>query len=693
VKIIQVGIRSTVVAIASLVSTAIISEAAFAEGSVNPLRELKGELCEKHHILGTKDPKKSVDVYGRTLPGSDKQEYLAVSRDHILTLLTKKTAFEMNMRQHGDHTYRHALIMTLVPCVTFVPPEKQQDEPARPPHSSKPKINITQCKALAALPNVSPEERFSENAGALVIRRSLLRLFEAAERGGTKEFAVIVTENVLKGHSETPVYRPLVSQLDDDIALAEYLNAPSNHEPFAVVCTKPSYPNKKDELDSPSKPTIYAHVENVRPKPVVRKFNAIKPVTDFNIVWTPARTLAHGWQPDGKNVPVERYPNRCRPNSHTKCKLKVTPSVKFVLVKDSSQFVSGEEGASFGTTVPRDTNGAKTTNANDVKFEADAALGLRFQSSRKESRTFNGEKNSSVQISTVDKFAATPFVSIKQTNPKQIYITSAPGTTLETAQKTIAYAEMAAGVRFEFQGEYFRRENLKGADTFANLTTGQFLDGQRYTAPGWSLALSGEYIGDNYNLQSASRIAFEVSPPANIFFNAPGYRRPYALDSRTRRRPSSNTMAQDQVTWLDSLITGLHLKWDAQMALEYLDFSRRPRDFEALPEIDPATGILGIAYKDSFPEYGLVGTNLSIELSKRGFLGLKSDSADMSLKLQHIYRDSLGSKESSERWEATWKITDPIESKRSIELTYSDGEDYRSTQEDESLSIKVSAKY
>ena len=618
---------------------------AFADGSINLLHEIETKKCS-----ATSKP--SSDFYSRDF---GTETLRTVSRDKILSTLVEKNALKIDVAKYGDLPYRDALIAMLVPCAAdnlkkSADAKILSGTDAEQNRKNRLEGQITACEAFAKLPQVSPELRFKGKPGALAIRRSLLRLFEATQRGGTKKFSVRLDRTT---YPPGQTYRPLVSQLDDDKTLLHYLNAKVGQEPFALVC------NPENEDD---------------PAPTV---------TDFNVVWTPARFLAKEREvSDGPSKLHDKCYSRGSVTPECKGKWKLTQ--KIVLVKDAGQFVKQDEGATFGTAIPRDLTDAddpEITNPSDTQLKASAAIGWRLQLTWTDTHKFKpaGANVPPVEITSTDKFGIIPYVSIEQTNPVQKYLALDKDQAVIIAKKTIAYAEMAAGLRLEYQGEYFRKDQDAGDYSRPN----------RYTAPGLSWSLSGELITDNYNLQSASRIAFEISPPAGMIGNPPGYRRDFPIDVLNRKSEART----DGVNWWESAFSGLYLNWDAQIALEYLDFSRRPRDFGEPPELNPETGVFGIAYKDSFPEYGLIGTNLQVQLTKRGHLGLFDDPKEASLSIRHIYRDSLSSSESSERWQAKFKITDPMESKRSVALVYTDGEDYTSTQEEETLGIEISAKY
>ena len=237
---------------------------------------------------------------------------------------------------------------------------------------------------------------------------------------------------------------------------------------------------------------------------------------------------------------------------------------------------------------------------------------------------------------------------------------------------------MALGARFDYEQTSNRR-------TLYSESTGEnYLRDAGRAYPGWKIGFVYEGLTDNYNLWSAQRAGLEVSPPA--WFRTPGYRSKFAFDalSRDRIKPGDLKEATKR-SWIDGISNGWFFEWDGALALDYVDYSRLPRKFD---ENFP------LVTRTDTPEYGLYGANLEFAFTKRNLFGVSSDDFWLSFETDYTYRDGFDDDSRTTNFvEFSLKFQDQAETKRYIGLTYKDGFNYRTQEEEDLFGLEFGAKY
>lgn len=519
----------------------------------------------------------------------------------------------------------------------------------------------------------APDLRFSKTSNNYFIRQSLLALFQSSEYGKRNNHVVLREEwdvtlslppkpnsdpNTSKqalqtlNYSESR-YRPLVDQFEDDLMLILYLLG----EPaFEVV-------KEDDNVRSLSANNTNEAAFDFRGK------RFVPPVlTGF------ASPLDRGATFIQNAAKPKKFENPPQLTPLIRTPLTSSATLRLAVLKSPEEFSKSakkQEGAKIGTTIDGTGDGS-VLDDDKPTLTADMAIGAPYKWTRtyayNEGRVFNPEKT---------ELVITPFLSIDadpQTVKRLIDVNG-----VATAQdQIIDSATLAAGLRIDYEQTDERRSSGEDAQE------GRYLSDAGRDRPGVRIGFVYEGLTDNYNLWSAQRASLQVSPPS--FLLTPGYRSPFPLDSLTRDRVTADRpLSSTRRTWLDGISNGWYFEWDFAGALDYIDYSRLPRKFdENFPNL----------INDEAPEFGLFGGDLEFKLSKRNLFGGPNDTSWMSFEVDYTYRDGFESDtRATNHVEFSAKISDPLNDKRFFGLTYKDGFNYRTQEEDDQIGFEIGAKY
>lgn len=518
---------------------------------------------------------------------------------------------------------------------------------------------LRRCHKAAQGNIKAPDLRFAKKEKALYQRQSLLALFQSAEYGKRNGYVVLrqdwSTPFPDGSKVEAKTFRPLVNQLDDDVALIRFLyNKPSfevskETEILRLLASDDTIETATN-VTLPSGETVLKPIMTGYASPFDRVWSVVSKADDTIEIENPPSILPTIWEP--------------KTNKATLQLAVLASSAEFAKSADK------QEGAKIGTT--RDGSGDGSVLEDDKPtITADIAIGLPYKWSREFGYTpsrFVPEK--------ID-FTVTPFLSVDAAPQTVTRLVTLNGETT-TPKQVIDAATIAAGIRFDYE------------QTSKRITPSDRAQGSNYLSvagrdiPGWRYALVYEGLTDNYNLWSAQRAALELSPPS--VFLTPGYRSAFPLDAFSRDPIAPNELEEaTKRNWIDGFTNGWYFEWDGAVALDYIDYSRLPRKLgEDYPNL----------IRDDVPEFGLYGGNLELKLTKRNLFGTPKNDYWASFEVDYTYREGFESQtRTTNHVELSLKLSDPQNSKRFIGLTYKDGFNYRTQEEDDQIGFEIGAKY
>lgn len=538
--------------------------------------------------------------------------------------------------------------------------------------------------------------------------------------------------------SSENVYVPVKSQMLDDAAIIAFFKSPN--PPFSFYCRNSVHlDSNKKEIKARS----YL-ASDIASGPKLLAAPVEKVVNDYDVVWGPARRLSKDffdrsecaysksdtqsaasspnpsdWTRSDKSgckapkawrpiVSVSKLPTSDL-GAYTQYERKSRIGVKFL--ESSTEFAKGDNasGLSLGTTLPQNADESKITNAGDTQFTAKAAMGLRFSREIKQkgysyfkpsgshAASDPAYKPCQVMPTPKDKphapetcliidrlesekvrtFTLTPYVAANLNPQAFTFVGEDEDGDPALLKRNIDYAELTGGVRFDFSESLMEGSLLtKDIGTHIDMqTSGRSL-------PGWRWGLAAEGITDNYNLFSAERVAFDVSPPAAWLGSwKHTYRSPFPLDAFWDKR-EINSRPGKAWTWWDNAWAGIYLSWDAAFALEHLNYSRLPFEFEPDLTVDEFIAGGGLPFQEDVIEGGLFGADISVSLSKHDFLSIGKDDIFGTIKIAHTNRQEFDGGRPANRWEAELKLVDPTsKDRRFISFKYEDGKNYRTSQD------------
>ncbi|WOR14762.1 hypothetical protein RYZ27_13355 [Hyphomonas sp. FCG-A18] len=622
---------------------------ASADNVRNPLYDLKSkDLCQYEEDNNGK-PKLSLpsDI---VLHKEDGQEYWVVRNEHILAALQERYDVSLSIKD---------LLKTKDPKLSL----KKLIAPCFAGEAT--------CEKDAVF--AADTVRFDGKDEAARMRRALLRLFKAAETGSANGFVVIATDweaetvwspdpkspdpklEEIQGKYKAINYRPMLNPGLDDHLIGHFIDAaePASYKdsPFIVLCRGGgSQDAPRVEVDQP----------NLFPKGAPRIENAITPSTRLDGVATEIAEL-------GKQRSMKWRNNKGWELNR-----------EFVLVGKTSDFAKSDaDGMEIGLTENIKDKGGEGTDA----IKANAAMGLKLSWSK------GGDQEKQTARQT---FSLTPFIAIDQSAAdfKQFEFTETGSIALDEnddpkiISSKVAFAEYSAGFRFDYE--------YTGAPRPESKYRGRNLSRQTsYTgtgAPGLRIGAIAERFTDNNNNQHGNRIGLEIAPPAR-FVPLPGYRQSLQLmDHDTTWAPSDKNRKQKRLG-LSHWLTGWSVKWDAELAIDYLTYDDAPLDFDTPVAFD----------RVGDTAYTAEGFNLSLDLSKQGLFGYQGDDGWLELSADYSWRDASDADsinfETPEKWELSAALNHPEMTGLSIGIDYELGQDFKTQKEFDLISLTLKAKY
>ena len=504
------------------------------------------------------------------------------------------------------------------------------------------------------------------------------------------------------------LYKVNQSRLWDDAMLIEYLYAEDETEPFPAYCRKRVLkPAPTSDTAAKQKTDKDKYIEFPKqktppvlaPDTVKTPFIALKEAPNASGLWDRASLIGRVVQDssndlfssEDKQFPELRKFATAQQNTYKRWKgtrsadidslpflIESKRTRQLRLLESPDQFIEDDpSGANFGTELPYGDDGG---DSGDTQLTATATLGYSLKSSRELSfvpgcKSKKCAKDASRKFTHSEVTSLTPYLAIDQSAQDLKFIAAGEDGTPETKSKSIALAKYAAGIRLDYKVTEIAAmgtgAHAPNADQFYRLGT---------TQPGTRGGVFIEVLEDNYNIASATRFGAYYSPPARIipFGLGKWYGRSYPADIYRNAAfdvPPSRPVERSIV---DDAMSGWFLSWDARGVVEYLDYSRAPRDFEANP-IDENGDFQSVRLlsQDKLVEFGNFGADLSLKLAKHNFLSLGKDDLAAELSAKYTTRAEFDDDDSLTYWELGLKLQDPTApKKRHWEIKYYDGEHY-----------------
>lgn len=618
---------------------------------------------------------------------------LRLKRDDVLKTAIGKNGLPPPKELTGaNKTYIDLLAEALVPCSA-----NAAHEPTVKPSLNSKMEACGKNSEDASLFQAGEAKRYGDDA-VLAIRQNLLRLFQSGSIGGTTH--LLVVRRIPKPDDVSPKYpldkdyRPLSNRSEDDLMLLRYLYAEEGKEPFQVFC--------KERIFKKGTSTLKVTFDkSALPADLQSAYVAEPPAPNAGGLWSKivgsTQKVKLGdsveYTVPQSDARVKEFDDIAKisdsqppvPDQVTWAGERST-SFQFVLAKSPGEFIKpSRAGAEFGTSLPRGKDDADLQNSGDLELTADAALGLHFRwsddikgkTSRKGGPEYKGSRI----------WAITPYASINQSTQK---LTFYEPPTFEAQTKKFAYAKMATGLRVDFQNTLppkpVRLNEL--VDPFSIQAAGlqrQGLGGGVYL----------EYIGDNHNIVSARRLGGYVSPPQSLFgsFFGAYYKKPFPMDSFMGARllePAPDAGPNERPFRVDDdFLSGWFLKWDVIGVVEDLDYSRLPRNFGPIPDMDePEYACWPLKCENKVVSGAVYGADLSLSIERYNLLSLGKEDLFASFTAKLKSRREFDGGNSSDLWDLTLKLQDPTSEKsRYWQIKYVIGEDYVTNTEEDQLSF------
>lgn len=645
-----------------------------------------------------------------------------VEPNHVLQNLLNRHPLKLNLTTARQEGFDEALLEAIAPC-----------------HS-----DLSKCWADAekAKAQPSPELRIdAANPEALRFRRSLLRLFEAAETGRANGFVVLredwleALEAKLNAELASEKGRELVARVSTELTvkLVVGLDAERASDLIAELMHEFADGEVDDEFDRSGKsiiekrrfsPTSYRPlVDEVLDDFLIREFVGGRP--SFAVVChtgeagrTPLRfsssdlpaialPVALAGSLAGDETPAKRSAlallsagntNSIRTSTRSEAfarglsqigSSQKTDLLKFpgykaerqlVLLKSPDDFAKGSgdaEAASVGAVFGGSNEGSALT--------VDAALGYRFKWSRDLTNAPLLEVAKSSRQSR--EFTLTPFASISQIPIDAVVLAPTAEDPSATDETSIGLATLSLGLRWDFDGA-----RIRPAGAWADVDETRVSLRPR---PTWKGTIVAEAFTDNFNQQNGTRLGLEISPWD--LFNVPGYRKPFDFDRADREFFSGSVRQQDPLGW-GHWTTGLIGTFNISAAVDQIDYTKAPLDFSTPFGGDRRTvvelGEITEGDRVTADEFFLYGANFNASLTKRNLFGAAADDGWVRLKIDYRVRDGFEGEFGTEDFLAlSATVKHPELSDLSFGIEYSEGLDFKSLQDADTLKFTLGAKY
>lgn len=553
----------------------------------------------------------------------DAASYWRVENDHIVDALMTYYGVQLSYSELRYGNAVNLLADKLAPCHTLDQSGSTRDE-----------THKKRCTADNI--RLADSVRFKDSMQFARMRRAIIKLFNAAETGAINDFFVLrknwqETTYILPcGDSHicnAMIYNPRKNEELNDILIGRFVAGLNS--PFEVYCA----------AGSGATPTATSPQALIDENGVSKAENAIH-------VSTPIDDIAEGLIQIGS----KQEPKFLTTKSH-----KAVSNL--ILVASSDDFAKVKpDGASVKLVANDQTNQDTVT--------ADAALGYRTQWTNKSS---DGDRQTT--------YTLTPFIGIDQSASDFTRFATAANDPNDTRVDKIAYAELLAGIRLDFEElgakQYFLKD-FRRRVSYAGTRR-----------PGWRLSGVFERFTDNYNQQHGERWGGEVSLPD--VFGLPGYRRRVELSAVDSGWASDKEIRKPKRLGLSHWATGWSANWDLEFAIDRLDYLSAPLNFDTP---DPAD----LRNVDEFSVYGV---NASIDFGKQNMFGLAGDKGWINLSADYIYREGYEGTafDSTQMWELEAAFVHPTYSKLSFGIEYEFGRDFKTLDESDVISLEFKAQY
>lgn len=549
----------------------------------------------------------------------------------------------------------------------------------------------TDKKACAAPVITTAEARFEDDENALLFRRSLLRVFEAAYSGGAAGF--YVRPNVgskLRGAPDAPeracskatnttqtksgetnmktqdkcvdvskalqpiydeVFNNITKRKDAEEICPDFAGADASWDAF-FGCYRP--------LNNPLDDDMMISMFLAGDAPFIVSFGA-PDLTDLKRF--PAVS--------SKSAPVTSalFPPRstnkdARVASNSKDTKDKSFERNWILTKNAAEFAKRKpDGAEFGSEFDLGDGG------DDASVTAEAAIGYRFK------RDFDRKGG--------DKFAfaITPHVSIRQAPtkikvfPDEKDLTFNANGEPQPVSKEIAFATLFAGVRadLEFKSKDWAPQNLGELAEIDN-DKREALAKSGLAPIDHKMSLTLGAFTDNYFDQQGSQIAVGWSPGSNGF--VPGYRRPTRLSFGRREGQSSVDGGLDLGDWLRSG----YFEFDAELVVDHVEYGRSPRDFSKV----------NASVREVSPDATRYGVDAETSFQWKNIFSPSTDDARVEIGASYqLRRDFDDPDDDLSNYSVHIKFLDVLAEKYDIGFEYSDGADILTTEESESFNFTL----
>lgn len=632
----------------------------------NPLYDLKVELCEPVSTASKKTIPKN--IY------EEENKQWRVDRGHLISTLLSRYSVELPYAklmqtpdvEEGDareNIFAKLLAETVAPC----------DHVIQSP--------IKGC--LAADVYKADPVRFKDKGNALRFRRALLRLFDAAETGTSRDFVVVrrytpsfkITTRFgdVKDIGALD-YRPLVNAHADDVMIRRFILAPSvktlrtSEAPFEIFCRGGNDDEGPAKITELSPRYILPEQGDLFEKDDQRDVqNAIAPVSAVSGVGDFLEKIKAGGSNADKKGPW-------------------TKTLKLAVVKNPTEFAkTAPEGAVFGVT---EANADRNEKGDNIK--ADAAIGVRWQKKMSKHHSDFNEREKTL--------SATAFVSVDQGPITHKFFNDKNDEGVSTAtfveaEKEIAFADLSVGLRLDAewnQGFFALTPGAKNARYTAPLLG--------YRKPGLSIGTTIEYVTDNYKEQKGWRIGGEIHPP-QMTSRLAGYRQPQELT--TRKFVGATEDRVQKPLGVSTLWTGWSLEWDVAGLVDYIEWNdgRTPLIYDTIDQTDRRD--------PKIYETVLFGGEFEIELLRANRFGSILGDSYLSVTANYQARvgfddpeilvtpdgDPVETFDYIDMFKLSAKLSHKDFSNLSMGLSWETGRDYKSLNESDFISIEFGAKY
>ncbi|MAK62552.1 MAG: hypothetical protein CMK09_16400 [Ponticaulis sp.] len=501
--------------------------------------------------------------------------------------------------------------------------------------------------------------RFEEQGAAFRFRRSLLRLFEAGFSGGTEKLVVVFDRADLDnlantGHAPANVattcslYRPLRDPYADDKVISAFVDGSSPLHVFR-------YPRLSD-IDKKTVPSADQRqmILSARRAELEAELMSIAGTDDCLADHETTRTIM-------TLVSAGDYLAKKREYGGTGDDAKWTG--KLHVVKGIDQFDAEKpEGAELKFPF----NFTKNSDRSSVAL--DAAIGWNFKTDLW--KVFPSIDSKDGRSWSLD---VTPFVSISQSEVEEkIYDLNAPlnpdGSMPLVPDNTVAFANIYGGIRVDLNEKDVCAETC---ETGKNDRPWSF---RGVKSPGHSVSFTAAAITDNYSDQQGLLLELGLEP--GLGGHLLGYRKYDIL--------YGNDEISSRNVGLKTVLARTQFKWSAEGVLDYLDFSRAPKDYS---DPDPTA-------RNDDDEKFRFGLDAKVGTYLPNIFATPGEDSRFAIEAEWQHRKNIsGSEDSSDLYSIGLTVTDVINERLDLGVTYERGEDLTNGNELKTIELELKSKF